>query len=108
MSLKNGTLYFHLRFTLSLYKTLDSFPASAAFEVINSALQSDDAERQDAVKNGQAIFAFTLKNGAGETDSWHIDLKDKGAVGRGDAPEGKKADGECFTANRGGSYQSEQ
>ena len=46
------------------------------------------------MKKGQAIFAFTLKNGAGATDSWHIDLKDKGAVGKGEAPDGKKADGE--------------
>ena len=87
--------------TLSSCKVPDSFPASAAFEVINSALQSDDAERQDAVKKGQAIFAFTLKNGSGGTDSWHIDLKDKGAVGKGEAPEGKKADGECFNNRRG-------
>ena len=71
----------------------DSFPSSGAFELINSALQADEAEKQDAVKKGQAIFAFTLKNGAGATDSWHIDLKDKGAVGKGEAPDGKKADG---------------
>lgn len=36
------------------------------------------------------MFAFTLKNKAGETDSWHIDLKNKGEVGKGlgDKPTG--------------------
>lgn len=72
---------------------LASFPSSVAFEAINNALQSDDAERKDAVKKGNAIFAFTLKNPSGETESWYIDLKDKGEVAKGDAPEGKKADG---------------
>ena len=37
------------------------------------------------------MFAFTLKNKAGETESWHIDLKEKGAVaaGAGTKPTGK-------------------
>lgn len=37
------------------------------------------------------MFAFTLKNKAGETQSWHIDLKNKGEVGTGlgDKPTGK-------------------
>lgn len=39
---------------------------------------------------GQSVFAFTLKNKAGETDSWHIDLKKDGVVnkGLGDKPTG--------------------
>ena len=71
----------------------DSFPSSAAFDAIKSSLQSDDAERKDAVKKGNAVFAFTLKNKEGKTDSWHIDLKEKGEVAKGEAPSGKKADG---------------
>ena len=35
------------------------------------------------MKKGAAIFAFTLKNTAGETDNWYIDLKDTGEVKRG-------------------------
>ncbi|MCJ1415506.1 hypothetical protein MMC32_001838 [Xylographa parallela] len=70
----------------------DSFPSSAAFDVINSSLQSDDAERKSAVKAAQAIFVFVLKNTQGETESWYLDLKDKGEVGKGEAPEGSKAD----------------
>ncbi|KAL8738106.1 MAG: hypothetical protein Q9181_001053 [Wetmoreana brouardii] len=69
-----------------------SFPSSDAFDAINSSLQSDDAERQDAVKKGNAIFAFKLKNKEGQEEAWNIDLKEKGAVGKGEAPEGKKAD----------------
>lgn len=61
----------------------DAFPSSEAFEAINAALSSDDAGRKDAIKNGKAVFAFTLKNKAGETADWHIDLKEKGTVGTG-------------------------
>ncbi|MCJ1358469.1 MAG: hypothetical protein MMC33_008469 [Icmadophila ericetorum] len=71
---------------------LKSFPSSAAFEAINSSLQSDESERKDAIKKGNAIFAFTLKNNTGETASWYIDLKKEGAVKRGEGPEGGKAD----------------
>ncbi|KAI4128511.1 MAG: hypothetical protein LQ338_002681 [Usnochroma carphineum] len=70
----------------------ESFPSSAAFDAINSSLQSDDAERKDAVKKGNAIFAFTLKNKDGQEESWYIDLKEKGSVGKGSAPDEKKAD----------------
>ncbi|KAF2128112.1 fatty acid-binding protein [Dothidotthia symphoricarpi CBS 119687] len=66
----------------------DAFPSSAAFDAISSALSSP-AERSDAIKKGGAIFGFTLKN-AGAEESWHIDLKESGTVGRGLAPEGKK------------------
>jgi hypothetical protein len=71
----------------------DAFPSSAAFDLINDSLKSNAADRKDAVKKANAIFAFTLKNAAGETESWHIDLKEKGEVAKGEAPEGKKADG---------------
>lgn len=73
---------------------VDSFPSSTAFDAINSSLQSDDAERKDAVKKGNAVFAFILKNKDGQTDSWYIDLKEKGEVAKGEAPSGKKADGQ--------------
>ncbi|KAK3173629.1 hypothetical protein OEA41_006961 [Lepraria neglecta] len=62
----------------------DAFPSSAAFDAINSSLQSDNAERKDAVKKGNAVFAFTLKNKEGATESWYIDLKQKGEVGKGE------------------------
>lgn len=97
MSLKSGTLSstFPIKVTtLIIFISLDSFPSSAAFDTINSSLQSDDAERKDAVKKGNAVFAFTLKNKEGETDSWYIDLKEKGEVAKGEAPSGKKADGQ--------------
>lgn len=70
--------------------TTDKFPASAAFDEINKALNASEADRKDAMKQGNAVFAFTLKNAAGETDSWNIDLKTKGAVskGLGDKPTG--------------------
>ena len=45
------------------------------------------------MKKGNAVFSFTLKNKEDKTESWHIDLKDKGVVAKGEAPAGKKADG---------------
>lgn len=72
----------------------DAFPSSAAFDVINSVLQSDEAERKDAVKKGGAVFAFNLTNAEGKQEAWYIDLKNTGEVGKGSAPAGGKADGE--------------
>ncbi|EGP87871.1 unnamed protein product [Zymoseptoria tritici ST99CH_1A5] len=69
----------------------DSWPSSAAFDAISDALNSDK-ERKDAVKQGGAVFAFNLKNAQGQEQAWHIDLKETGKVGKGAAPEGKKAD----------------
>lgn len=60
-----------------------NFPASEAFDAINDALKADDAARKSALKTANAVFAFTLKNKAGETESWHIDLKNEGTVGKG-------------------------
>ncbi|KAL1836674.1 hypothetical protein VTJ49DRAFT_4801 [Mycothermus thermophilus] len=69
--------------TADLIGNTDKFPSSAAFDAINAALNASEADRKDAIKQGNAVFAFTLKNAAGETDSWHIDLKEKGAVLKG-------------------------
>ena len=89
MSLKNG-LNYHLNHSNTTDPLTDAFPSSEAFEAINAALTSSDAERKDAIKQGNGVFAFTLKNKAGETDSWYIDLKNKGEVGKGlgDKPTG--------------------
>ncbi|KAF2813077.1 sterol-binding-like protein [Mytilinidion resinicola] len=69
----------------------DAFPSSTAFDAIAASLSNSDADRKDAIKKGGTIFAFTLKNDAGATESWYIDLKETGTVGKGAAPEGKKA-----------------
>ncbi|KAL2115829.1 hypothetical protein VTJ04DRAFT_10084 [Mycothermus thermophilus] len=61
----------------------DKFPSSVAFDAINAALNASDADRKDAIKQGNAVFAFVLKNAAGETENWYIDLKEKGAVFKG-------------------------
>ncbi|KAJ9299773.1 hypothetical protein DTO271G3_2657 [Paecilomyces variotii] len=70
----------------------DAFPSSAAFDVINKVLQSDEAERKDAIKKGGAVFAFNLTNAEGKEEAWYIDLKNTGEVGKGSAPAGGKAD----------------
>ncbi|KAL8662275.1 MAG: hypothetical protein Q9202_004880 [Teloschistes flavicans] len=74
-------------------KTLENFNLKLAVDspYILFSLQSDPAGRKDAVKQGNAIFAFKLKNKEGQEEAWNIDLKEKGAVSKGEAPEGKKA-----------------
>jgi len=68
-----------------------AFPASVAFDTIDEALNSSDQNRKDAIKKGGAVFAFTLTK-AGKQESWYIDLKKDGKVGKGPAPQGGKAD----------------
>jgi hypothetical protein len=95
MSLKNGESFTKPMYTLLGTMITDMFPAafpsSAAFDAINATLSSSDAERKDAMKQGNAVFAFTLKNKEGATESWHIDLRDEGKVGQGlgTKPNGK-------------------
>lgn len=71
-----------------------AFPASEAFDAIQAGINENPKDKADAVKKANSIFAFTLKNKEGKTASWHVDLKEKGEVAKGEAPEGKKADGE--------------
>jgi hypothetical protein len=71
----------------------DSHPSSAAFDVINQTLQANEADRKDAIDKAKAIVAFNLKNSGGEEAAWYLDLKNKGEVGQGLAPQGAKADG---------------
>ncbi|KAG5985746.1 hypothetical protein E4U43_005904 [Claviceps pusilla] len=61
----------------------EKFPSSSAFDVIDSVLSGSEAERKDAIKQANGVFAFTIKNKAGETKSWHVDLKESGRVGDG-------------------------
>jgi len=65
------------------------FPSSKAFDMIQDGLKSEK-DRNDAISKGKAIFAFTLKNPAGKQESWYLDLKNTGTVGKGLAPAGEK------------------
>jgi len=67
------------------------WPSSSAFDAISAGLSSD-ADKKAAVKQGGAIFAFQIKNSAGEEKTWYADLKETGNIGEGAAPSGKKAD----------------
>lgn len=99
MSLADGKLLTiyprnHIATCVLIYLLLDKFPSSVAFDAINQALQSDEPTRTDAVKKTKAIFGFQLKNKAGETEGWYVDLKDKGEVGKGSTlGAGRKTDG---------------
>jgi hypothetical protein len=70
-----------------------AFPASAAFDLMESTLAGSEADRKEAIKKGGAIFTFTLKNKAGKTESWYLDFKKTATVGKGLAPAGEKPTG---------------
>lgn len=84
----------HAQLELMSILVTDKFPASVFFETMNSALSSE-ADKKQAMDMGKGIYAFTLKNAAGDTDSWHIDLKKEGKVGKG---VGEKPDGMPLSA----------
>lgn len=71
----------------------DAFPSSAAFDLINETLAANPKEREAAIKAAQGIFAFTLTNEAGATESWYLDFKKDGVACKSAAPDGGKADG---------------
>ena len=78
--------------------TDSKFPSSSAFDLIQCSLESDSSATKAAIKKSKAVFGFILKKDGKQVcwgsdlgliqESWWIDLKDKGEVGRGE----KKAD----------------
>jgi len=60
-----------------------NFPASVAFDLMNEVLSSSDSERKDAIKQGNAIYAFQLNNTDGKVETWYLDLKEQGKVSKG-------------------------
>lgn len=77
--------------THATYSHTEAFPSSGTFDLIASSL-SADAAKKEAIKGANVIFAFTLTNSAKASESWYIDLKKTGTVGKGLAPEGSKPD----------------
>jgi hypothetical protein len=67
---------------------------------MNEVLSSSDSERKDAIKQGNAIYAFQLSNTDGNVETWYLDLKEQGKVskGSGGKPDGKerRSDILCF------------
>ncbi|KAI5287871.1 hypothetical protein KEM52_001394 [Ascosphaera acerosa] len=69
----------------------DKIESSVAFDLIAEGLKNDEL-RKDAIKQAKAVFAFTITNDKGDSESWYLDLKNEGTVGKGAAPPGGKAD----------------
>ncbi|OGM40786.1 hypothetical protein ABOM_011145 [Aspergillus bombycis] len=76
-----------------LYNHLpDGFRSSAAFDVISDSLRANPTERKGVIRSVRAVVAFTVKGSSEKEETWHLDLKDHGIVGRGSAPSGQKPD----------------
>lgn len=61
------------------------FPSSQAFDLLSQGL-SDPAMKQKFIKQSKILVQFDLKNSAGKTKSWYLDVKKAGEVGEGAAP----------------------
>ncbi|KAF9997645.1 hypothetical protein BGZ65_006759, partial [Modicella reniformis] len=69
-----------------------NFKSAAAFDQIKAGIEAmSKAEREAQVKKVKAIFQFELTNEAGQTATYHVDLKN-GAGNVGSGPSGAKAD----------------
>lgn len=70
---------------------VDGFTSSIIFDVIRDGLNDPAQAKQKAesIKKANAIIVFNLKNKAGKVESWYLDLKNDGDVGKGNkAPKG--------------------
>lgn len=71
---------------------VDGFTSSIIFDVIRDGLSDPSQAKQKAesIKKANAIIVFNLKNKAGKVESWYLDLKKNGDVGKGNkAPAGE-------------------
>ncbi|KAG2188495.1 hypothetical protein INT44_001249 [Umbelopsis vinacea] len=63
------------------------FAASSIFEQAKKQMDgASDAEKQAQIKKAKALFQFDITNGEGKSQTWWIDLKQKGDVGKGKPP----------------------
>lgn len=55
------------------------------FDAINESINDPENKKdlEKALKDADGIFAFVLKNKAGETETWTVDLKETGKVSQG-------------------------
>jgi putative sterol carrier protein len=66
----------------------EGFNASEIFVLMDSALKTvDKAELNEVVKKVQGVFQFDVKNNAGKTESWILDVHKAPGVYK---PDGKK------------------
>uniref|UniRef100_A0A060T8L3 ARAD1D04422p n=1 Tax=Blastobotrys adeninivorans TaxID=409370 RepID=A0A060T8L3_BLAAD len=65
----------------------DKFPASNVFDFIDQAIANEPGLKEKVIKQSDAVVVFNLKNKAGETGTWFLDLKKDGKVGKGQPPK---------------------
>lgn len=62
-----------------------AFASSEAFDLLEQGLV-DPSLKEKYLKQAKLLVQFDLKNSAGKTKSWYLDLKTKGEVGEGQSP----------------------
>lgn len=71
---------------------LAAFPSSKVFDVIDQAISNDEALKKKLIRQTGAIIVFNLKSREGKVESWYLDLKKEGSVGKGAKPSAGPAD----------------
>lgn len=66
------------------------FPSSEAFDQIVAAINATPESKKKFIKQADTIVQFEIKNKAGKTQTWWLDLKNSGEGGKGKSP--KKAE----------------
>lgn len=62
------------------------FPSSYAFDLIKQSISASEENKAKFIKQANMVAQFDLKNKEGKTESWYLDIKNKGEVGKGKAP----------------------
>lgn len=79
-------------FFFKLFFHIAAFPSSKVFDVIQEAISADNTLKKKVIRQSGAIVVFTLKNKEGKTESWYLDLKKEGGVGKGSSAPAGPAD----------------
>lgn len=62
------------------------FPSSAAFDLMHQGITSDEERKKKYLKQANAVVQFDIKNSAGKVQSWYLEAKKTGEVGKGKSP----------------------
>lgn len=63
-----------------------AFPSSDAFDLIKQGISANEANKAKYIKQANMVVQFDIKNKEGKSESWYLDVKNKGEVGKGKAP----------------------
>lgn len=70
---------------LTKQRETDDFVSSGVFDIMVEEMKNDE-KRKDTIDKTKAVVVMKVRNKDGRVESWWIDLKHEGKVGRGQSP----------------------